>query len=398
MNDIHWNGNPRKHLKGQNLYKACLDVMCSNVNTELCNLLTKHCKVCQIAVKRYLPNAKVSKPVSKKGTTKILRSYVHVNILRIDSLLIEKAEQVVTHVITVVYQNGFTEFIPTFKPCQKSICGHLYHSFSRNCMPLEIFLVFRTGSSTDRHGDGTDITNGLLEYEETIISSINSLLPEREDIVVKTGARVNCPDIEYPVSFLLECFINHGNIMTNDTIILNFSLMQEHVNQQQKFSDHTRRSIQLNAKEEAISLFGSPGANANETISGDNIDNDDNRNYLFFDERIASPHVPHSLPAQTPVKSKERVVDEPIENLTPLQNNKSQSVNRELHIPNGEDGLSIPSIGKSMTEIEFEIGIRETAELMADNMMDDIVNNPTFDTAESKGSHTLASYDFYIFN
>ena len=437
MNEIHWNTDPRKHLKGQHFYKACVDVMSSNVNTAMCNLITKHCEVCQIASQRYRPKNPPSHSVAKETKQKQVRSYVFVNIIRIDSLLIEKEKQVVTHVITVVYHNGFTEFIPTSTPCQRSVCGHLYHSFSRNCIPLEIFLVFRHGSSTDRLGDGTHITERLLEYEATLISSMNSLLPGRRNIVVKTGPRVNCPEIEFSVTFLLECLVTHSKKFSHDQIHLNMSLMQEHLNREQKYSGHTRRTIEADAKGEAMSLFGPSGISAMEVVLNADLDNEENHNLLFSDERIAlhhhlpppsvaqtphqsqervgeSPTEPstplqnntspsvnrnlhilnsgpialHHLPppsvAQTPLQSQERLSESPIEYSTPLQNNKSQSVNRNLHIPHSGDGFS-------MSSKKVQKGFKETAQIMANNMMDDIMNNSTFDTDDTNDLSTITT-------
>ena len=181
------------------------------------------------------------------------RTYAHVNVIRMDSLLNEEVRRVFSHIITVIYHNGFTEFIPTSGNCQESRCGHLYHSFSRNCLPRELFFVFSNGSSTDRLGNGTDITKALVKYEKEIISSINIQLPKEKVIKVKTGHRVNCSEIEYSVTFLLECFGSHGNSMRNQNIIfLMLSLMQEDINRHLNFTEHMRGKIELNAKEKAF--------------------------------------------------------------------------------------------------------------------------------------------------
>ena len=426
MNEIHWNTDPRKHLKGQHFYKSCVDVMSSNVNNALCNLLTKHCPVCQVASQRYLPNNPPSHSVPKQTKQKQVRSYVFVNIIRIDSLLIVKENQVVTHVITVIYHNGFTEFIPSSSPSQRSVCGHLYHSFSRNCIPLEIFLVFRNGSSTDRLGHGTHITESLLEYEASLISSINTLLPGRRNIPVKTGARVNCSEMEFSVTFLLECLVIHSNKFSHDQIHLTLSLMQEHLNQEQKYSGHIRRSTVGDAKEEVSVLFGPSGTSGKEVVLNAEVVNEETQNMLFQDERIAFPnpppssvaktslhpqqplgessieclnlvnknmstsvdqhlHIPNSgrialsnptppSVAQTPLQSQEPLGETPIEYATPLQHNLGESVNRKLHIPNSEDGNSK----------EVQEGFKVSGQLMANNMMNDILNNSTFDTDDTK--------------
>ena len=156
INTVHWHEDPSRHLKGQRLYNACLDVMSSNVNNDICSLLTKHCKVCQVVVQRYKKN-------KKEEVTEERNTFVHVNVLHLDIVFNEDMKNVLTHIVTIVYNNGFTEFIPINEISKENISGHLYHSFSSNLVPCEMNFVFASGSSTDRNANGKDIKHSLVE-------------------------------------------------------------------------------------------------------------------------------------------------------------------------------------------------------------------------------------------
>ena len=68
LNAIHWHKNPIRHLKGQGFYQACVNVLSSNVNMEICKILAQNCQVCKLATERYRQKKKIiSKPNDDKN-------------------------------------------------------------------------------------------------------------------------------------------------------------------------------------------------------------------------------------------------------------------------------------------------------------------------------------------
>ena len=367
VNDVHWSDDPKRHLKGVLFYNACLDVMSSNINNEICYQLTKHCKVCQVVVKRYLKKKK------KEVVDEEMKSYVHINLLQFDSTLLSDRRDVVSHLVTVIYNNGFTDFIPMKGNSDESIAGYLYHSFSRNTLPSELKVVYSNGSSLERKIGNEDIKQPLCEVEKSIITYLNHGLNENRKIKSKEGSNDCCDEMKYSVTFLLGCLHAHLHNLTNENIVMFIAMMNESINRKLKFHEFKKQSLEVD-----------PNLYAKEFISvrfpKSNLCSEGSGQLEKVNDSETDVNALDSNSTLTPVMKNSNLSSVVDKDNHSLHKDSSASVVRNLKFPNDVDND------------DEEIGdvcqkeIQTSAQVMANHFCDQIVNNQTFDTESTDQS------------
>ena len=368
VNDVHWSDDPKRHLKGVMLYNACLDVMSSNINNDICSLLTKHCKVCQVAVKRYMKKKK------KQVIAEESKTYVHVNLLHLDIVLSNDVRDVFSHLVTVIYNNGFTDFISIKGHSAESIAGHLYHSFSRNTLPMELKFVYANGSRSTRNGCDQDMKHSLVDFEKSILTFLNHGLSENCKIRSKQGESEKCDEMEYSVSFLLDCFLAHNQNVKMDNFVMFLSMMNEHINRNLKFHEYRKETFEVDPKKYANEFLSVRFPKSNLRLEGSGQLGRLNED-VQVDQSLQSNAI-----IETPVKRNTAMttVLDVGDNL--LQKIASGSVVRNLEIPRIEHELNGPSEDIDGSSEDLDMVIEDTAKNMADHFIDDLLNNSTFDT------------------